>query len=380
MKPEQKKTVVTVEDLLRLKRAERPPEEFWARFETELRTKQLAASIEPRPWWLGIALLWRKSAPFALPAGALAALALTVVGVQRVAFAPAGSGPSPAIVVASQDTRPQAAATVAATARPASSAPVSAAQPTAPVRVAATETPASPPPPSGDSPAAYGQADKPAAISRPESGSDEAILVAAASAPDSAPSPTPVAAPAPRSRPATTPSSILPPAVPVRGPLVAVAALDGMSPASPPLSSSVVDVLGVLDQRSSGLVISPGGSQTLAPDADDWAGAEHDSFGSLLATATSPLSGQPAPLLASAGHAATPGGSSEASLAPVRGDSRVARLIVLAADAESYASSDSTGSQDGVSRSQLRRVNDDDVLPSAVRRLVGGGDRVSFRF
>ncbi|AHF90841.1 hypothetical protein OPIT5_12120 [Opitutaceae bacterium TAV5] len=378
MKPEQKKTVVTVEDLLRLKRAERPPEEFWARFETELRTKQLAASIEPRPWWLGIALLWRKSAPFALPAGALAALALTVVGVQRVAFAPAGSGPSPAIVVASQDTRPQAAATVAATARPASSAPVSDAPPKAPVQVAATETPAPSSP--GDSPAASAQAGQPATTPRPESGSDEAILVAAASAPDTAPSLAPVAAPAPRSRPATTPSSILPPAVPVRGPLVAVAALDGMSPASPPLSSSVVDVLGVLDQRSSGLVISPGGSQTLAPDADDWAGTEHASFGSLLAAAASPLSGQPAPLLASAGHAATPGGSSEASLASVRGDSRVARLIALAADAESYASSDGTGSQDGVSRSQLRRVNDDDVLPSAVRRLVGGGDRVSFRF
>ncbi|MDR1279271.1 MAG: hypothetical protein LBK99_00420 [Opitutaceae bacterium] len=391
--PEQKKTVVTVEDLLRLKRAERPPGEFWARFETGLRTKQLAACIEPRPWWLGMALLWRKSAPFALPAGALAALALTVVGVQRVAFAPAGSGPSPAVAVAvaGQDPDGQQAttATIAATAGPVRSASASAALPAAPLPVATTVAAKNAPAPSPASgfPAASGQADKPAPPPPPaRSGpgaEGEPVLVAAASEPAPSPSFAPVAAPAlaPRSRPAPTPPSALPLAVPVRGPLVAVAALDGMSPASAPLSSSVVDVLGVLDPRSSGLVISPGGSQTLAPDADDWAGAEYDSIGSLLAAATSPLAGQPpSHLLTAAGRNATPGGSSEAPLAPVRGDSRVARLIVLAADVESYASSDGAGSPDAISRSQLRRVNDDDVLPSAVRRLVGGGDRVSFRF
>lgn len=41
----------TLEDLLHLKRAERPSPEFWSRFEHELRQKQLAALMERRPWW-----------------------------------------------------------------------------------------------------------------------------------------------------------------------------------------------------------------------------------------------------------------------------------------------------------------------------------------
>ncbi len=42
---------VTVEDLLRLKRAERPAAEFWSQFDDALRAKQLAAIVERRPWW-----------------------------------------------------------------------------------------------------------------------------------------------------------------------------------------------------------------------------------------------------------------------------------------------------------------------------------------
>jgi hypothetical protein len=42
---------VSLEDLLRLKRAERPPEGFWADFERGLREKQLAALLPRRPWW-----------------------------------------------------------------------------------------------------------------------------------------------------------------------------------------------------------------------------------------------------------------------------------------------------------------------------------------
>jgi hypothetical protein len=42
---------VTLEELLRLKRAERPAEDFWARFDQELRAKQLAAIVDQRPWW-----------------------------------------------------------------------------------------------------------------------------------------------------------------------------------------------------------------------------------------------------------------------------------------------------------------------------------------
>jgi hypothetical protein len=38
-------------NLLRLKRAEVPSDEFWTRFERQLREKQLAAIVEKRPWW-----------------------------------------------------------------------------------------------------------------------------------------------------------------------------------------------------------------------------------------------------------------------------------------------------------------------------------------
>ena len=48
---EPRKTAVTIEDLLKLKRAEAPPAEFWSQFESELREKQLAAIVEKRPWW-----------------------------------------------------------------------------------------------------------------------------------------------------------------------------------------------------------------------------------------------------------------------------------------------------------------------------------------
>lgn len=76
------KPKVTLEDLLRLKRAERPAPEFWARFDRELRAKQLAALVEKRPWWQGLpewALNWRR---FHLPLGATAVLALTLVSLR----------------------------------------------------------------------------------------------------------------------------------------------------------------------------------------------------------------------------------------------------------------------------------------------------------
>lgn len=42
---------VALDELLQLKRAERPEGEFWARFESDLRSKQLAAIMARRPWW-----------------------------------------------------------------------------------------------------------------------------------------------------------------------------------------------------------------------------------------------------------------------------------------------------------------------------------------
>ncbi|HXQ81114.1 MAG TPA: hypothetical protein VN775_07380 [Opitutaceae bacterium] len=72
---------ITVEDLLRIKRAERPPPEFWSRFESEIRAKQLAAIVVRRPWWDGasrvFAVVYRNRLPF----GATAALALAWAGV-----------------------------------------------------------------------------------------------------------------------------------------------------------------------------------------------------------------------------------------------------------------------------------------------------------
>jgi len=75
---------VTIEDLVRLKRAERPPAEFWTEWDRQLRTKQLAAILDKRPWWrdalprLGLAL-----GRYHLPLGATAILALTIVTVRE---------------------------------------------------------------------------------------------------------------------------------------------------------------------------------------------------------------------------------------------------------------------------------------------------------
>ncbi len=50
MNPERNRPV-SLEDLLRLKQAERPPAEFWGEFDRKLREKQLAALVAKRPWW-----------------------------------------------------------------------------------------------------------------------------------------------------------------------------------------------------------------------------------------------------------------------------------------------------------------------------------------
>ena len=72
---------LTLENLLHLKRAERPSPEFWTRFETELRQKQLAALIDRRPWWQTLPqLLARRRA--IIPLGATAILALTLVSIK----------------------------------------------------------------------------------------------------------------------------------------------------------------------------------------------------------------------------------------------------------------------------------------------------------
>jgi len=79
----QKKTTVTLEDLLRLKRAERPPAEFWDQFDRDLRLKQMAAIVEPRPWWAPLIKFGAQVSRYQLPVGAAAILALSCVTVRE---------------------------------------------------------------------------------------------------------------------------------------------------------------------------------------------------------------------------------------------------------------------------------------------------------
>ncbi|MCU0792210.1 MAG: hypothetical protein MUE42_05035 [Opitutaceae bacterium] len=92
-KPTKPSGHVALEDLLKLKRAERPDAEFWSEFERGLRQKQLAAIMEPKPWWLGLSLVARRHGAWAGAGVAVAALALAFslqsVGVERTELAAA---------------------------------------------------------------------------------------------------------------------------------------------------------------------------------------------------------------------------------------------------------------------------------------------------
>lgn len=83
MMNQENKRPVTLEDLLRVKRAERPPAEFWSQFDHELRAKQLAALVEKRPWWRTLPNVFGGLARYHLPLGATAILALTVLTVRE---------------------------------------------------------------------------------------------------------------------------------------------------------------------------------------------------------------------------------------------------------------------------------------------------------
>lgn len=80
---ESNKRPVTLEDLLRLKRAERPSAEFWTEFDRELRAKQLAALVEKRPWWSALPRAFAGLSRYHVPIGATAVLALTIVSVRE---------------------------------------------------------------------------------------------------------------------------------------------------------------------------------------------------------------------------------------------------------------------------------------------------------
>lgn len=110
MNPEPKRPVV-IEDLLRLKRTERPPAEFWADFDQKLRAKQLAALVGKRPWWHSLPSPFALIARHRVPFGAAAAFVLTVMAVREYrAIAPVAgapivvSAPQDIVVAASQPT------------------------------------------------------------------------------------------------------------------------------------------------------------------------------------------------------------------------------------------------------------------------------------
>lgn len=64
---------VTLEELLRFKRCERPAPEFWAEFERTLRQRQLAALVVRKSWWRSLAMINKR---LSLPLGAAALLGL----------------------------------------------------------------------------------------------------------------------------------------------------------------------------------------------------------------------------------------------------------------------------------------------------------------
>jgi hypothetical protein len=72
---------ITLEQLLRLKRAERPNPEFWANFERELHEKQLTALVQKRRWWHGMSLIPMRRV--LLPTGAVAIATLTFISVRE---------------------------------------------------------------------------------------------------------------------------------------------------------------------------------------------------------------------------------------------------------------------------------------------------------
>jgi hypothetical protein len=72
---------VALEDLLRLKRAERPPAEFWNQFDRQLQAKQLAALVGKKRWWHSAA---RTLTRFSyVPLGATAALAFALIAAHQ---------------------------------------------------------------------------------------------------------------------------------------------------------------------------------------------------------------------------------------------------------------------------------------------------------
>jgi hypothetical protein len=103
---------ITVEDLLRLKRAERPKPDFWAAFEAEIRVKQLSAIVSKRPWWDRFSKVFAVVNRHQVSFGAAAAFAMAFAGFRFVsahpeaARVPQASAPVPTTAIATVSTVP----------------------------------------------------------------------------------------------------------------------------------------------------------------------------------------------------------------------------------------------------------------------------------
>jgi hypothetical protein len=118
---------LALEDLLRLKRAERPAPEFWPQFERELRVKQLGAIVEKRPWWCAIPRVYVFVLRRRLPLATSAVVAFAILSYRQF--------PS----IATEQALPATTEQIASA--PVADAPASAAA-VAPVAVASEEAPA----------------------------------------------------------------------------------------------------------------------------------------------------------------------------------------------------------------------------------------------
>lgn len=107
MMSEESKPKVTIEDLLQLKRAERPSPEFWTRFEAELRAKQLAAIVRRKSWWQeALSAPWARGLRWSAPLGAAAIFAISFHAFQNNGHGPAADSSGSVGAVVNSSPRP----------------------------------------------------------------------------------------------------------------------------------------------------------------------------------------------------------------------------------------------------------------------------------
>ncbi len=114
MRQDPNRPQISLEQLFSVKRAERPQPAFWQQFEREMRIKQLAAIVEPRPWWAPFIRIGSRIAKYQVPVGAAAILTLTLMTVREYNYyGPVDGQHEPMVVERKVDTMPGPAVAVA---------------------------------------------------------------------------------------------------------------------------------------------------------------------------------------------------------------------------------------------------------------------------